>query len=140
MSLENRPLAALYPPSPPPIDLRSQLSPGAVCSCLRQRIFKDYWCTNFITYHPFLQIQRVIRYQRLDILPPHTHEYLTFNIYCTLNLKKVIKKQISYNKMQKISFSFQKRVQKESCFWIRQYPYKLPHFCVIIHQVMLFAT
>ena len=36
----------------------------------------------------FFQILRVIRYQRLDTFNPLTHEYLTFNIYYTLNLKK----------------------------------------------------
>ena len=33
-------------------------------------IFKDHWCSNFINI-TFFRL-RVIGYQRLDILPPHT--------------------------------------------------------------------
>ena len=51
-------------------------------------------CTKLITYN-FFQIQRVIRYQRLHILPPHTRICnLKYILY--VKSQKVIQKQILY--------------------------------------------
>ena len=53
--------------------------------------FSEFWVNEINYLSPFVRILGVIRYKRLDIIPP-THEYLTFYIYYTLSLNKVIRK------------------------------------------------